>query len=395
MTTINFIAQLYNRLLKYGIIGAMLKLFRSFRYWLLASFVFLVIVVAFIFFAKPADFLAERASDLVRYLVMQKRYIFDKYTDPNVYPELATVSELDQTLIDLKVSTSTDVIRLSNSKPIVVSTTTVPAISEPLATSSIPVSRVATSVPGLIIKNLDITLTPLPEPTVVSAPNQPGDSTKILAYTNTERTKAGLGSLISSAVLDKVALGRLNDLFFNQYFSHDSPTGHGVPELAKEYSYAYSLIGENLALGNFDGDKGVVQAWMESPGHRANILNAKYKELGVAQRVDNFKGDEVTIAVQIFGLPMASCRQPSAQAKKIIAQNTEVVDRAEAEASSVYKILVSLKGNPDIDQAYYNQKVEEYNYFARNVNKAITALKKMAETYNLQINQYNSCILQS
>jgi uncharacterized protein YkwD len=376
----------------------MLQLFRSFRYWLLAVFVLLLVIVAFIFFAKPADFLAKRVSDLIYYLVMQKRYVFDKYTDPNVYPKLPDTKELDKALVALNASTSTTNIseNIKTTQPISISTTTISEINLPIATSSmVKIGQLATSVPGLIIKDPNVVLAPLPDPILISSPTRPGTPTAILEYTNNERAKSALKPLISNATLDKIATERLEDLFTNQYFDHESPDGKGVPALAQKNGYSYLLIGENLALGNFAGDLGIVKAWMDSPGHRANILNPKYQELGVAERVGDFKGDQVTIAVQTFGQPAAVCRKPNSKAKAVITENTAIVDHAQTEADNIYQILVSLKDNPDLDRSYYDQKVQEYNYFAKNVNKAIAALKKMSEAYILQTNQYNSCISQS
>jgi uncharacterized protein YkwD len=92
-------------------------------------------------------------------------------------------------------------------------------------------------------------------------------------------------------------------MFENQYFAHESPTGEKVSDLAKKFGYDFLLIGENLAMGNFSSDEDLVLAWMESPGHRENILNEKYQEIGVAVKKGIFEGKEVWIAVQHFGLP--------------------------------------------------------------------------------------------
>ena len=59
--------------------------------------------------------------------------------------------------------------------------------------------------------------------------------------------------------------------------------------MAKKAGYEYISVGENLAMGNFKNDGDLVEAWMNSPGHRANILSFKYKELGVAVIKANMK----------------------------------------------------------------------------------------------------------
>jgi len=57
------------------------------------------------------------------------------------------------------------------------------------------------------------------------------------------------------------------------YFAYNSPSGVGVDDLAGNFGYKFIAIGENLALGNFENDEVLLQGWMNSPGHRENILN--------------------------------------------------------------------------------------------------------------------------
>ena len=66
-------------------------------------------------------------------------------------------------------------------------------------------------------------------------------------------------------------------------------------------NYPYLAAGENLALGDFKNANELVAAWMASPGHRANILNGVYRDIGVATGFDAFEGRKTIIVVQIFG----------------------------------------------------------------------------------------------
>jgi len=215
---------------------------------------------------------------------------------------------------------------------------------------------------------------------------------EILKYTNIERVNSSLKPLSENAVLDNIAISRVKDLFANQYFEHESPDGQSVSDLAIQYNYDYLLIGENLALGEFGGDQGIVSAWMESPGHRANILNGKYKELGVAVKQGNFKGDDVTIAVQVFGEPLSNCSKPNLQNKVLIDDSTVSIKQMQADAKVMYDNLTAIKNSPNLDRGYYNQKIQEYNYFAKKVNDAVVNLKNLVETYNAAVARYNSCI---
>ena len=162
--------------------------------------------------------------------------------------------------------------------------------------------------------------------------------------------------------------------------------------MAKKINYEYLLIGENLALGIFDGDKGIVSAWMASPGHKANILNPKYTELGVAVKNGIYNGVNTTIAVQIFGLPLANCPKPDQNNKILIDSSSASINQMQAEALEMYNNLSTIKLNPQTDVSYYNQKIQEYNYFAKKVNNAVLALKGMVDSYNIEVGKYNTCI---
>src|SRR6185369_15716694 len=118
---------------------------------------------------------------------------------------------------------------------------------------------------------------------------------------------SGLPALKENALLDKAAKKKLDDMFAQQYFEHINPQGKGPSDLAKSVGYDYIAIGENLALGNFKNDAELVQAWMDSPGHRANILNKQYTEIGVAVGQGTYEGKKTWLAVQEFGRPTSSC----------------------------------------------------------------------------------------
>lgn len=96
-----------------------------------------------------------------------------------------------------------------------------------------------------------------------------------------------------------------------QYFEHKSPTGETVGDLANHTDYHYLVIGENLALGNFDTNQAVIDAWMASEGHRANILDPRYVDIGISAIKGTYKDDSVWVIVQHFGLPISVC-PPSA-----------------------------------------------------------------------------------
>ncbi|MEN1970224.1 CAP domain-containing protein [Lentibacillus sp. N15] len=103
---------------------------------------------------------------------------------------------------------------------------------------------------------------------------------QVVDLTNQEREKQGLSPLKADTELSKVAHEKSRDMSANNYFSHNSPT-YGSPfDMMKSYGISYQSAGENIARGQQTPEE-VVNAWMNSEGHRANILNAKFTHIGV------------------------------------------------------------------------------------------------------------------
>lgn len=109
--------------------------------------------------------------------------------------------------------------------------------------------------------------------------NISSDEQEVLNLINQERRNAGLGELKFDPELQKVARIKAQDMVNNNYFSHTSPT-YGSPfDMMKKFGISYKTAGENIA-GN-STNKAAVQAWMGSPGHKANILNSSYNYTGI------------------------------------------------------------------------------------------------------------------
>ena len=124
----------------------------------------------------------------------------------------------------------------------------------------------------------------------------------VIFETNNQRRAYGLNSLTENSKLNAAADFKMRDMFTRQYFNHYAPDGtSGISELLIRFDYRYMAAGENLALGNFRNASELVAGWMASPGHRANILNNSYRDVGVATGYDIFEGRQTIIAVQIFG----------------------------------------------------------------------------------------------
>ncbi|KIL40973.1 hypothetical protein SD70_10135 [Gordoniibacillus kamchatkensis] len=103
---------------------------------------------------------------------------------------------------------------------------------------------------------------------------------QVVSLVNQERAKAGLKPLASNKALSAMALDKAKDMYDNHYFDHTSPT-YGSPfDMMTSYGISYSYAGENIAMGQRTPQE-VMTAWMNSSGHRANILNPHYTQIGV------------------------------------------------------------------------------------------------------------------
>ncbi|MBI4123158.1 MAG: hypothetical protein HY458_02265 [Parcubacteria group bacterium] len=231
----------------------------------------------------------------------------------------------------------------------------------------------------------------LPPPLRGSTESKPAtlSHSGVFFWTNEQRKDNGLTVLKSSLALDAAAAAKLNDMFIHQYFAHVSATGLGVGDWAADQHYEFITIGENLALGNYKDDQALVQAWMDSPGHRANILNAKYQEIGIAAGQGMYEGRQTWLAVQIFGLPFSACPAvDSALYSEIQEQKTKLAAAA-AILDAQYEELKKPAAKRDPE---YSQRVQDYNAAAEAYNKTAAEIKAMVETYNTQVKEQQACL---
>ncbi|MEK7138101.1 MAG: CAP domain-containing protein [Patescibacteria group bacterium] len=216
---------------------------------------------------------------------------------------------------------------------------------------------------------------------------------EVFALTNVERVINGnLPVLLPNSKLDEIARLRLEDMFQKQYFEHVSPSGESASTEAKVVGYEYATIGENIALGNFGSDKKLVTAWMNSPGHRANILSTKFTQLGIAVKEGIYEGEKTWIAVQIFAKPISACPAVSQSLKAEIDNQKSQLAQLQTKADALKSEIENQDPKTKEEVRIYNQKVEQYNALAAQINVLIAETKVDIETYNTQINAFNVCI---
>lgn len=132
---------------------------------------------------------------------------------------------------------------------------------------------------------------------------------RIIELTNQERQKNGLPPLQENTALDKAAQAKAANMFSENYWAHFAPSGKTPWDFILGSGYSFSFAGENLAK-NFQTDDGVVTAWMNSPSHKENIVNPKYKDIGIAVIDGVINGQKTTLVVQMFGSTQALAARP-------------------------------------------------------------------------------------
>jgi uncharacterized protein YkwD len=123
---------------------------------------------------------------------------------------------------------------------------------------------------------------------------------ELLVLTNLKRQDAGLSPLVMNEQLGQAAQSKGQYMFAHDFWAHNAPDGTTPWFFVKQSGYEYTFAGENLARG-FTTSGDVVNAWMDSPGHKANMLSPNYKEIGFAVLTGKLLGDETVLVVEMFG----------------------------------------------------------------------------------------------
>ncbi|MGW4256016.1 CAP domain-containing protein, partial [Streptomyces californicus] len=134
---------------------------------------------------------------------------------------------------------------------------------------------------------------PKPEP---APPAPSGMAEQVTALVNAERAKEGCGPVSVNGLLNTAAQRHSADMAANDYFDHTSQDGREPDDRITAAGYQWTTYGENIAKGQRTPAE-VMQAWMDSPGHRANILNCSFKEIGMGKQ----ESGDGPVWTQVFG----------------------------------------------------------------------------------------------
>jgi hypothetical protein len=157
----------------------------------------------------------------------------------------------------------------------------------------------------------------------------------IVAETNDERADESVGALRRSAVLDRAAQLKAEHMAEEGYFSHYSPSGVSPWHWFRVANYPFVHAGENLAV-HFNDSREVVRAWMDSPTHRANIVNGNFTEIGIGVAEGRFEGYNTVFVVQLFGTPAAPvAAAPTSERVTVVTEQVTPTRQAEEAQATV------------------------------------------------------------
>jgi len=211
----------------------------------------------------------------------------------------------------------------------------------------------------------------------------------IIDATNKERVALGLTPLTPNDKLSASAKLKVDDMVSKGYFEHVSPTGVTVSDLGNTVGYNYVIMGENLALGNFTGADDLVQAWMKSPGHRANILNTSYMEIGIYAAQGEYQGRKVWFAVQHFGTTRGACPVVNQSLKNDI----DTLNRSlKAKEKQITTLRAEIEMTSDKSSESYANKVSTFNALVASYNAELAVSQQSIAKYNKQVVSFNSCL---
>ena len=173
----------------------------------------------------------------------------------------------------------------------------------------------------------------------------------IISLTNSERSNKGMRTLSESPSLSQAAALKAAHMFKQNYWAHFAPDGTSPWYFFDEVNYGYSFAGENLAK-DFQSSSGVVAGWMASTaGHRENILNSSFTEIGVAVKNGVLLGEETTLVVQLFGKPISYTASVPTQNQGVSGSAAKVEDELNIETGKPAEVITNeaiSEGNPGV-----------------------------------------------
>lgn len=137
------------------------------------------------------------------------------------------------------------------------------------------------------------------------------NTSELLSLSNAKRSSSGLASYSKSVRLTQAAQAKANHMIADDYWAHYAPDGTTPWSFIDNAGYSYARAGENLAYG-FATSSGVVEGWMDSPAHKANVLDGSFVHVGFGiANGENFQGGKNTVIVALYGEPVVAAPAPA------------------------------------------------------------------------------------
>lgn len=186
----------------------------------------------------------------------------------------------------------------------------------------------------------------------------------VVGLVNQERVERGLNSLTVNDRLQTAAQWKADDMIEKDYWEHFH-NGKSPWAWMNEAGYQYLDAGENLAI-DFSELELVHRAWINSPTHKENIINPKYKEIGIGVASGDFEGHETTVVVQMFGNPSVEAIQGTSKQFTAQADEKAPVSAPEVKRSFWQKIISNYKDNFERGLAYLSAILLQNNSASAN-----------------------------
>lgn len=206
---------------------------------------------------------------------------------------------------------------------------------------------------------------------------------------NGSRTENGLSGLRINPVLTEAARLKAEDMARIGYFAHTSPEGITPWFWFQKSGYIFTYAGENLAI-DFSDSYDINKAWLASPGHRANILNKNFTEIGIATAKGTYNGRSTIFVVELFGKPspvMSSAKNlnlvPAPSPQPVITEPTVAGAKSEQvktqnpkfEVESENEMFIAVKNSDQLEEGLKNGSINEAPSYASPIEMAASSPK--------------------
>ena len=219
------------------------------------------------------------------------------------------------------------------------------------------------------------------------------NASDLIDMTNKIRQEADLKTLEPNHKLTQAAYRKAYDILNHNYFAHTNPSGKPFYQWIEEEGYNYLYAGENLAI-DFTTNEAVMAAWLESPSHRANIINSNYNEIGMVALRGQWQNHETIVVVQTFGSILTDSPTVLGRTLDSLKEDLRIKKNDLASLAQNLIFLPSLAGRKYFDVIVKPDKAVNLalsSPTARGIAQSPIAQINAAETYQTLLKSDSTC----